>query len=139
MGFYQDPYSRFGQLSYEMWRALRLVVDTGLHELGWSRQQAIDVMLENSALTRKNVEAEVDRYISWPGQALAYKIGEMEIQDLVRSARTRLGNQFNIREFHDHLLAEGSMPLDILRDRMERWIVAQLESQNRSDAAVSEE
>jgi prolyl oligopeptidase len=139
MGFYQDPYSRFGQLSYEMWRALRLVVDTGLHELGWSRQQAIDVMLENSALTRKNVEAEVDRYISWPGQALAYKIGEMEIQDLVRSARTQLGNQFDIREFHDHLLAEGSMPLDILRDRMERWIVAQLESQNRSDAAVSEE
>jgi prolyl oligopeptidase len=139
MGFYQDPYSRFGQLSYEMWRALRLVVDTGLHELGWSRQQAIDVMLENSALTRKNVEAEVDRYISWPGQALAYKIGEMEIQDLVRSARTRLGNQFDIREFHDHLLAEGSMPLDILRDRMERWIVAQLESQNRSDDSVSEE
>ena len=139
MGFYQDPYSRFGQLSYEMWRALRLVVDTGLHELGWSRQQAIDVMLENSALTRKNVEAEVDRYISWPGQALAYKIGEMEIQDLVRSARTRLGNQFNIREFHDHLLAEGSMPLDILRDRMERWIVAQLASQNRSDDSVSEE
>jgi uncharacterized protein (DUF885 family) len=90
-------------------------------------------------LTRKNVEAEVDRYISWPGQALAYKIGEMEIQDLVRSARTRLGNQFDIRNFHDHLLAEGSMPLDILRDRMERWIVAQLESQNRSDAAVSEE
>jgi prolyl oligopeptidase len=139
MGFYQDPYSRFGQLSYEMWRALRLVVDTGIHELGWSRKQAIDVMLENSALTRKNVEAEVDRYISWPGQALAYKIGEMEIQDLVRSARTRLGNQFDIREFHDHLLAEGSMPLDILRDRMERWIVAQLASQNRSDDSVSEE
>ncbi len=139
MGFYQDPYSRFGQLSYEMWRALRLVVDTGIHELGWSRKQAMDVMLENSALTRKNVEAEVDRYISWPGQALAYKIGELEIQDLLGSARTQLGSHFNIRSFHDHLLAEGSMPLDILRDRMERWIVAQLESQDRGDAAVSEE
>ncbi|MEE2857338.1 MAG: DUF885 domain-containing protein [Planctomycetota bacterium] len=139
MGFYQDPYSRFGQLSYEMWRALRLVVDTGIHELGWSRKQAIDVMLENSALTRKNIEAEVDRYISWPGQALAYKIGELEIQGLVRSARTQLGSQFNIRHFHDHLLAEGSMPLDILRDRMESWIAAQLEILERTDAAVSEE
>ncbi|MDE0960011.1 MAG: DUF885 domain-containing protein [Planctomycetota bacterium] len=122
MGFYQDPYSRFGQLSYEMWRALRLVVDTGIHELGWSRQQAVDVMLDNSALTRKNVEAEVDRYISWPGQALAYKIGELVIQELVQDARSRLGERFDIRHFHDYLLKEGSMPLDLLRSRMESWI-----------------
>ena len=122
MGFYQDPYSRFGKLSYEMWRALRLVVDTGIHQLGWTRDQAIQVMMENSALTRKNVEAEVDRYIAWPGQALAYKVGELEIQSLVKNAREELGDDFDIRGFHDHLLAEGSMPLEILRSRMETWV-----------------
>ena len=126
MGFYQDPYSRFGQLSYEMWRALRLVVDTGIHHLGWSRQQAIDVMLENSALSIKNIESEVDRYISWPGQALAYKIGELVIQELVHDARSKLGQRFDIRSFHDHLLEEGSMPLDLLRSRMESWIDSNL-------------
>ncbi|MBT5737812.1 MAG: DUF885 domain-containing protein [Planctomycetes bacterium] len=126
MGFYQDPYSRFGQLSYEMWRALRLVVDTGIHHLGWSRQQAIDVMLENSALSIKNIESEVDRYISWPGQALAYKIGELVIQELVQDARSKLGQRFDIRSFHDHLLEEGSMPLDLLRSRMESWIDSNL-------------
>ena len=126
MGFYQDPYSRFGQLSYQMWRALRLVVDTGIHHLGWSRQQAIDVMLENSALSIKNIESEVDRYISWPGQALAYKIGELVIQELVQDARSKLGQRFDIRSFHDHLLEEGSMPLDLLRSRMESWIASNL-------------
>ncbi|MDE0958961.1 MAG: DUF885 domain-containing protein [Planctomycetota bacterium] len=126
MGFYQDPYSRFGQLSYQMWRALRLVVDTGIHHLGWSRQQAIDVMLENSALSIKNIESEIDRYISWPGQALAYKIGELVIQELVQNARSKLGQRFDIRSFHDHLLEEGSMPLDLLRSRMESWIVRNL-------------
>ena len=131
MGFYKDPYSRFGKLSYEMWRALRLVVDTGIHEYGWSRDQAIQVMLENSALTKKNVEAEVDRYISWPGQALAYKIGELEIQELVRLARTRLGDQFDIRSFHDHLLSAGSMPLSTLRSRMEEWMDDQAEQSAR--------
>jgi uncharacterized protein (DUF885 family) len=125
MGFYQDPYSRFGKLSYEMWRALRLVVDTGIHQLGWTRDQAIQVMLENSALTRKNVEAEVDRYIAWPGQALAYKVGELEIKALVKKAKETLGTRFDIRGFHDHLLAEGSMPLEILRMRMESWIESQ--------------
>ncbi len=138
MGFYKDPYSRFGKLSYEMWRALRLVVDTGIHQLGWSRTQAIDLMLENSALTRKNVEAEVDRYISWPGQALAYKIGELEIQDLVKQSRTRLGIAFDIRQFHDHLLAEGSMPLDLLRLRMEAWIEEQLAKISSTDKADEE-
>jgi len=136
MGFYTDPYSRFGKLSYEMWRALRLVVDTGIHEYGWSRDHAIQVMLENSALTRKNVEAEVDRYISWPGQALAYKIGELEIQDLVQLARTRLGDQFDIRAFHDHLLAAGSMPLSTLRSRMEQWISRQIEQKSSDKAAA---
>ena len=129
MGFYQDPYSRFGKLSYEMWRALRLVVDTGIHQLGWTRDQAIQVMLENSALTQKNVEAEVDRYIAWPGQALAYKVGELEIQSLVKNAREELGNDFDIRGFHDHLLAEGSMPLEILRSRMESWVQEQKAAQ----------
>ncbi|MGE4603090.1 MAG: DUF885 domain-containing protein [Planctomycetota bacterium] len=128
MGFYTDPYSRFGKLSYEMWRALRLVVDTGIHEYGWSRDRAIEVMLENSALTRQNVEAEVDRYIAWPGQALAYKIGELEIQDLVKNSRMRLGNAFDIRSFHDHLLAAGSMPLETLRSRMDEWTIRQIET-----------
>ncbi|MFL2858966.1 MAG: DUF885 domain-containing protein [Planctomycetota bacterium] len=132
MGFYQDPYSRFGKLSYEMWRALRLVVDTGIHQLGWTRDQAIQVMMENSALTRKNVEAEVDRYIAWPGQALAYKVGELEIQSLVKNAREELGSDFDIRGFHDHLLAEGSMPLEILRSRMESWV------QERKSAQAAE-
>ncbi|MGE4618877.1 MAG: DUF885 domain-containing protein [Planctomycetota bacterium] len=126
MGFYKDPYSRFGKLSYEIWRALRLVVDTGIHEYGWSREQAITVMLENSALTRQNVEAEVDRYISWPGQALAYKIGELEIQDILRNSRSKLGDAFDIRSFHDHLLSAGSMPLSTLRIRMEEWVLQQI-------------
>ena len=133
MGFYQDPYSRFGKLSYEMWRALRLVVDTGIHQLGWSRDQAIQVMMENSALTQKNIEAEVDRYIAWPGQALAYKIGELEIKALVSQAEEILGEQFDIRDFHDHMLAEGSMPLEILRSRMEKWIEEQKASTTPED------
>ncbi|MEE2889761.1 MAG: DUF885 domain-containing protein [Planctomycetota bacterium] len=134
MGFYTDPYSRFGKLSYEMWRALRLVVDTGIHEYGWSRDQAIKVMLTNSALTKQNVEAEVDRYIAWPGQALAYKIGELEIQDLVKNARKQLGDDFDIRAFHDHLLAAGSMPLQTLRLRMEQWVNRQGETEKHKKA-----
>ena len=130
MGFYQNPYSRFGKLSYEMWRALRLVVDTGIHQLGWTRDQAIQVMSENSALTRKNIEAEVDRYIAWPGQALAYKIGELEIKALLQQAKDTLGADFDLRGFHDHMLAEGSMPLEILRSRMEQWIEDQQNSKS---------
>ena len=133
MGFYQDPYSRFGKFSYEMWRALRLVVDTGIHQLGWTRDQAIQVMMDNSALTRKNVEAEVDRYIAWPGQALAYKVGELEIHALVSKSREELGTDFDIRAFHDHLLAEGSMPLEILRLRMESWIEDQKSALSAED------
>ncbi|HIN80646.1 MAG TPA: DUF885 domain-containing protein, partial [Planctomycetes bacterium] len=122
VGFYDDPYDDFGRLSYEMWRALRLVVDTGIHSKAWTRDEAIEYMLVNSALTRTNVEAEVDRYISWPGQALAYKIGELTIQELRRDASKRLGDSFDLRAFHDHLLAAGSLPLDVLRQRMEEWV-----------------
>lgn len=126
VGFYDDPYDNFGRLSYEMWRALRLVVDTGIHSKAWTRDEAIEYMLANSALTRTNVEAEVDRYISWPGQALAYKIGELTIQELRKGAHKRLGDNFDLRAFHDHLLAAGSLPLDVLRQRMELWVESHL-------------
>ena len=122
VGFYQDPYSNFGRLTYEMWRACRLVVDTGMHYLGWSRQQAIDFMAENTALTLLNITNEVDRYISWPGQALAYKMGELEIRRLRQEAETRLGTSFDLREFHQVVLEEGAIPLQVLQQRVEKWI-----------------
>ncbi|MFQ6112960.1 MAG: DUF885 family protein [bacterium] len=122
VGFYQDPYSEFGFLSYEMWRALRLVVDTGIHAFGWSREQAIDYMLENSALTRTNVKNEVDRYIAWPGQALAYKIGQLKIRELRNRAEDALGEAFDIRAFHDLVLSAGAIPLDVLERRVSVWI-----------------
>ncbi len=124
VGFYQDPYSNFGRLTYEMWRACRLVVDTGMHYLGWSRQQAIDFMAENTALTLLNITNEVDRYISWPGQALAYKMGELEIRRLRQEAEERLGSAFDLREFHQVVLEEGAIPLQVLRQRVEKWIRA---------------
>ncbi|GLS25769.1 DUF885 domain-containing protein [Marinibactrum halimedae] len=124
-GFYQDPYSNFGRLSYEMWRALRLVVDTGIHYLGWSRQQAIDFMAENSALSMHNITAEVDRYITWPGQALAYKIGELKIRELRQRAEKKLGQKFDLRSFHDELLRHGAVPISALEDIMDSWITAQ--------------
>ncbi len=130
MGLYEDPYDDFGRLSYEMWRALRLVVDTGIHQFGWERQQAIDFMLENSSLTRTNVESEVDRYIAWPGQALAYKIGEMEIRRLRNAAEAALGSEFQIRSFHDHMLGAGSLPLGVLTARMEQWVLDQQEKES---------
>jgi len=122
VGFYDDPYSNFGRLSYEMWRALRLVVDTGMHSMGWSRQRAIDYMLENSALTETNVTNEVDRYIAWPGQALAYKMGELKIRDLRQRAENRLGTQFDLREFHDVILENGSIPLRVLEQQVEQYV-----------------
>jgi uncharacterized protein (DUF885 family) len=123
-GFYQDPYSNFGRLSYEMWRACRLVVDTGLHALGWSRQQAIDFMAANTSSTLLNITNEVDRYIAWPGQALAYKLGELKIRALRQQAEQALGPRFDLRQFHDLLLLAGPMPLAILEQRVKAYIKA---------------
>ncbi len=125
MGFYKDPYSKFGQLSYEMWRAVRLVVDTGMHALGWSRQDAIDFFKDNSGLTEKNIMVEVDRYISWPGQALAYKTGELKIKELRRYATAQLGDDFDVREFHDQVLGHGLVPLDVLEAIIRDWVAGQ--------------
>lgn len=125
MGIYQSPYEQFGRLTFEMWRALRLVVDTGLHAKGWTRQQAVDYMAANSSLSLQNINAEVDRYITWPGQAISYKLGELKIKELRRRAETELGDDFNLRAFHSHLLAGGAMPLAALEIRMDEWIEAQ--------------
>jgi uncharacterized protein (DUF885 family) len=122
VGFYKDPYSNFGRLSYEMWRACRLVVDTGIHYQGWTRKQAIDYMIENTSLSRHNIVAEVDRYISWPGQALAYKMGELKIRELRDRATKQLGPLFDIREFHDAVLRQGAVPLPILEINIETFI-----------------
>lgn len=133
VGFYQDPYSDFGRLSFEMWRACRLVVDTGIHYLGWSRQQAVDFMADNTALSLHNIQAEVDRYIAWPGQALAYKTGELKIRELRKEAERALGDQFKIRDFHDIVLAEGAVPLTILDANVRRWIKTQREEGERDE------
>lgn len=122
IGFFTDPYNNFGRLSYEMWRACRLVVDTGLHALGWSRLQAIEFMATHTSLTLLNIANEVDRYIAWPGQALAYKIGELKIRALRKKAEETLGTSFNLREFHDVLLTSGAVPLDTLEKLVDDWI-----------------
>lgn len=121
-GFYQDPYSDFGRLSYEMWRAARLVVDTGMHAMGWSRDKAMDFMAANTALSLHNVKTEIDRYITWPGQALSYKLGEMLIRQLRTEAEEALGAQFDLREFHHQVLKNGSIPLDVLETEIRNWI-----------------
>jgi uncharacterized protein (DUF885 family) len=121
-GFYQNPYSDFGRLTYEMWRACRLVVDTGMHAKGWSRQQAMDYLANNTALSLHNVKTEIDRYISWPGQALSYKLGELTIKKLRKQAEEVLGAQFDLREFHDQILKNGSMPLSMLEKVIYRYI-----------------
>jgi uncharacterized protein (DUF885 family) len=121
MGFYTDPYSKFGQLTYEMWRAIRLVVDTGMHELGWTRQQAIDFFKQNSAKAEHDIVVEIDRYIVWPGQALAYKLGELKIKKLRRAAQEKLGDKFDVRQFHDQVLGQGALPLDVLEARVRKW------------------
>lgn len=125
MGFYTDPYSRFGALTYEMWRAIRLVVDTGMHALGWSRQQAIDFFKDNAGKTENDIVVEIDRYIVWPGQALAYKIGQLKILELRENAKAELGNAFDIRSFHDTVLGAGAMPLDLLEQRVADWVSTQ--------------
>lgn len=122
VGFYQKPSSEFGRLSYDMWRSLRLVVDTGIHAKDWSRDKAIEYMQKYSALTKENIKNEVDRYIAWPGQALSYKIGERTITKLRQKAERKLQSRFDIREFHDKLLETGAIPLDILEERMMNWI-----------------
>ena len=122
VGFYQTPYEEFGRLSYEMWRACRLVVDTGMHMLGWTRQQALDYMLKNTALSAHNVRTEIDRYISWPGQALAYKLGEILIKEWRAKAEDALGTDFDVRRFHTAVLKNGSVPLHKLEQQLEQFI-----------------
>ena len=121
-GFYTDLYSNFGRLSFEMWRACRLVVDTGMHAFEWTRQQAIDFMSENTSLSLLNITNEVDRYISWPGQALAYKLGELKIRELREKAETVLGKKFDIRDFHDEILKNGSIPLSLLENLITKYL-----------------
>jgi len=126
MGIYTTPYEKFGQLTYEMWRACRLVVDTGVHAKGWTRQQMLDYMAKNTALSIHEVTTETDRYISWPGQALSYKIGEIKIRELRKKAEEALGDKFNIREFHEVILEEGTVTLSIMEKRMDAYIQKKL-------------
>ncbi len=127
LGLYKDPYSRFGAMTYEMWRAVRLVVDTGMHYKGWTRQQAIDFFKDNAAKTELDIINEIDRDIGWPGQALAYKIGQLKILGLRRQAEQALGDDFDIRAFHDELLGAGAIPLEVLETRMNRWLTQQMQ------------
>ena len=128
IGLYEDPYDKFGQLTYDMWRAIRLVVDTGMHYKDWSRDDAINLFLENSAKSILDIENEVDRYISWPGQALAYKIGQLKILELRNRAEERLGDKYDIKNFHDEVLKRGSLPLDLLEYYIDEWIILTLNS-----------
>jgi uncharacterized protein (DUF885 family) len=122
LGLYKDPYSKFGQLSFEMWRAVRLVVDTGMHSMGWTREQAIQFFKDNTGKTDQDITVEVDRYIVWPGQALAYKLGQLKIRELRTEAEKRLGAKFDVREFHDAVLENGAVPLNVLEAHMKQWI-----------------
>jgi uncharacterized protein (DUF885 family) len=135
LGLYDDPYVRFGRLSNEIWRAVRLVVDTGMHQKHWTRQQAIDYFVANVATSEYNATSEVDRYISWPGQALAYKIGELKIKELRERATRELGPAFDLREFHDTLLLDGPLPLTVLEKQVNRWIAAK---KNRAEHSSGE-
>jgi uncharacterized protein (DUF885 family) len=128
LGLYTDPYSKFGQLTYDMWRAVRLVVDTGIHHKRWTRQQAIDYFKANAAKTEADIVNEIDRYISWPGQALAYKVGQLKIRALRTEAEQKLGSRFDVRQFHDTVLATGAVPLDVLEKNVQTWIASRLAS-----------
>jgi uncharacterized protein (DUF885 family) len=124
LGLYQDPYSKFGALTYDMWRAIRLVVDTGIHAMGWDRQRAIDFFKANAAKSELDIANEIDRYIAWPGQALAYKIGQMRIQALRAEAEAALGEDFDLRAFHDQLLSHGPVTLQRLERNTRQWLAA---------------
>jgi len=124
IGLYKDPYSRFGQLTYDMWRACRLVIDVGVHAKGWSRQQAVDYLAENTALSMHEVNTEINRYIAWPGQALAYKMGELKIKELRKRAELALGEKFDVRKFHDTLLSEGTLTLRLMDKLIDKYIAA---------------
>ena len=128
LGFYQDPYSEYGHLENEMWRSIRLVVDTGVHQKHWTRQQMVDFFKQHTAMDDQNIQTEVDRYISWPGQALSYRLGQQKILDLRAKARARLGKRFDIRQFHAYVLSLGPVPLDILDENVTRWIDEQTKS-----------
>jgi uncharacterized protein (DUF885 family) len=132
LGFYQDPYSEYGRLENEMWRAIRLVVDTGVHEKHWTRQQMVDFFKQHTAMDDQNIQTEVDRYISWPGQALSYRLGQQKILELRERASAKLGSRFDVRQFHARVLALGPVPLDVLDESVSRWIDAQ-------DASVGSE
>ena len=125
MGLYNTPARRMGELSYQMWRACRLVVDTGIHAFGWDKARAIAYMRDNTALTDANIEAEVNRYITWPGQALGYMIGRLKILELRHRAEQALGARFDVRRFHDAVLRNGSIPLDVLESQIDEWIAAE--------------
>ncbi len=131
LGFYKNPYSEYGRLQNEMWRSVRLVVDTGVHEKHWTRQQMVDFFRAHTVMDDQNIQTEVDRYISWPGQALSYRLGQMKILELRARARSRLGDRFDIRQFHQHVLALGPVPLDVLDQSTQRWIDTQSSSQQR--------
>ncbi|WP_116812642.1 DUF885 domain-containing protein [Steroidobacter cummioxidans] len=137
MGIYRDPYERFGRYSYEMWRACRLVADTGIHWLGWDIEQARRCFTENSALAPHNIQTELERYVSWPGQALAYKIGELRFRSLRSDAEKALGENFNVREFHDKLLLSGALPLEVVSKRIQAWILEKRPNTATSSAAVA--
>ena len=119
---YEDPYDKIGQLTYDMWRAIRLVVDTGMHYKDWTRDDAINLFLENTAKTQQDIENEVDRYIAWPGQALAYKISQLKIMELRDKAKAELGDNFDIRDYHDFILSFGSIPLSIMEEKVDEFI-----------------
>jgi uncharacterized protein (DUF885 family) len=122
LGLYEDPYSRFGQLTYEMWRAVRLVVDTGMHSLGWTRDQAVAFFKDNASKTDHDINVEIDRYIVWPAQALAYKVGQLKFKELRERTRAALGDKFDLRAYHDFVLSQGALPLETLEARVDTWI-----------------